>query len=249
MQIVIDDDLTALTARAGDEFAHLIARKPAAVLGLATGSSPLPLYAELERRVDAGLDLRAVSGFALDEYVGIPLDHPQSYHEVIRTQVTGPLGLDPARVHVPDGLAADLAAACADYERAIAAAGGVDIQILGIGGNGHIGFNEPGSPLDSRTRVVTLAERTRSDNARFFDSIDQVPTRSVTQGIGTILQARHLLLLAQGERKAAAVAAAVEGPVTPDHPASALQLHDHVTLLLDTAAASQLTREALAARA
>jgi glucosamine-6-phosphate deaminase len=245
MHIVIDDDIAALTAHAGEGVARLVAGKPDAVIGLATGSSPLPLYEELARRVRDGLDLGAVSGFALDEYVGLPIDHPQSYHAVIRSQVVEPLRLDANRVHVPDGLAADLAGACASYERAIATAGGVDVQILGIGSNGHIGFNEPGSPLDSRTRVVELAERTRRDNARFFDSIDQVPTHSVTQGIGTILEARHLVLLARGERKAAAVAAAVEGPVTPDHPASALQLHDAVTLLLDSAAASQLSPAAV----
>jgi len=224
-----------------DRVAAVAGRTPDAVLGLATGSSPTGIYAELARRVAAGtLDLSRVRGFALDEYVGIPRDHPQSYAAVIDREVVRPLGLDPARVRVPDGRAPDLAAEAAAYDRAIAVAGGVDLQILGIGANGHIGFNEPTSSLASRTRIKTLAPRTRTDNARFFDSPDEVPTHCITQGLGTILEARELLLVAQGEAKAEAVAAAVEGPLSSMCPASVLQLHPRAGVVVDEAAASRL---------
>lgn len=222
--------------------AALIRRKADAVLGLATGSSPLAIYAELAAaKRDGSLDAGRVRGFALDEYVGIPVEHPQSYAAVIGREVTEPLGLDPARVHVPDGRAADLEAACTAYEAAITDAGGVELQILGIGGNGHVGFNEPTSSLTSRTRIKTLTRRTREDNARFFGSPDDVPTHCLTQGLGTIMAARAVVLVAQGERKAAAVAAAVEGPVTSMCPGSILQFHPHATVIVDDAAASRLT--------
>ena len=221
--------------------AHGHADAPTAVLGVATGSSPLGTYRELGRLARAGeVDLSGVAAFALDEYVSLDAAHPESYHAVIRRTVTEELGLDPGLVQVPDGTAADLEAACERYERAIAEAGGVDLQILGIGTNGHIGFNEPTSSFASRTRVKTLAVKTRADNARFFGSLGQVPVRSVTQGIGTILDARELLLVAQGEEKARAVARMVEGPLAGVCPASALQLHPAATVVVDRAAASWL---------
>lgn len=219
----------------------LLTQKPEPVIGLATGDTPLPVYRALAARRARG-DLARLRGFALDEYVGIDPQHPLSYHRTIHETVTVPLGLDPARVRVPNGDPAGLAQAGAEYEAAIIAAGGVDLQLLGIGSDGHIGFNEPGSSLASRTRVKTLTERTRRDNARFFDSIDQVPVHCITQGVGTILDARHLVLLAFGAGKADAIAAAVEGPVTASVPASALQLHPHVTVIVDEAAASYLER-------
>lgn len=222
-----------------DEIARLIAARPDAVLGLATGSTPLPVYEALRPRL-AGVDVSRVRGFALDEYVGIDPRHPQSYRSVITTEVVEPLGLDPERIHTPNGDLATIAHAGEDYERAIADAGGIDLQILGIGTSGHIGFNEPGSSFASRTRVKTLIEQTRRDNARFFDSIDDVPMHCITQGLGTILSARHLFLLAFGEGKAGAVAGAVEGPVTSSLPGSAIQLHPHVTVVVDEAAASRL---------
>ncbi|MGO3648389.1 glucosamine-6-phosphate deaminase, partial [Agrococcus casei] len=181
-----------------------------------------------------------VRAFALDEYVGLPAGHPEGYASVVAREVVQPLGLNPQLVRVPNGEANEGEASCADYEAAIREAGGVDLQLLGIGSTGHIGFNEPGSAFDSRTRVTELAESTRRDNARFFDSIDDVPTHAATQGIGTILEARQLVLLAFGESKAQAVARAVEGPVTEDVPASALQLHPHATIVIDEAAASLL---------
>jgi glucosamine-6-phosphate deaminase len=227
---------------AADVVAGVVRRRPDAVLGVATGSSPVGVYAELARRVDAGeLDLSAVTAFALDEYVGLPAGHPEAYAAVVARDVTGPLRLDPARVHVPDGRADDLEEAAEAYERAIAGAGGVDLQLLGIGANGHVGFNEPTSSFGSRTRIKTLTARTRADNARFFASPEEVPLHCLTQGLGTILEARRLLLVAQGEGKAAAVAAAVEGPLTSMCPGSALQLHPRATVVVDEAAAARLT--------
>jgi glucosamine-6-phosphate deaminase len=212
------------------------------VLGVATGSSPVQTFAELARLVDAGeLDLSEASAFALDEYVGIPEGHPESYHEIIRKTVTEPMHLDPARVHVPDGFAVDVAAACVEYEEAIRAVGGVDIQFLGVGSNGHIGFNEPTSSLSSRTRIKTLAARTLEDNARFFASVDEVPRHCLTQGLGTIMDARHVILVATGASKAHAIAQVVEGPVTAMYPGSVLQFHPHATIVVDEDAAAELT--------
>lgn len=244
MEVVVVATPAALGEVAADVVSQvLLTRSDAgagAVLGFATGSSPLPLYEALARRVRAGLSMTGVRGFALDEYVGLPADHPASYHRVIAEEVVSPLGLDPAAVAVPDGMADDLEAACAAYEREIAAADGVDLQVLGIGSDGHLGFNEPGSSLASRTRIKTLTDRTRRDNARFFDHPDAVPRHCLTQGVGTILEARHLLLLASGASKADAVAAAIEGPVSARCPASAIQLHPHVTVVVDETAASRL---------
>ena len=242
MEIIICPDADAVARVAADRVARVVeAVGPAVVIGVATGSSPIGLYNELAAKVTAGeIDLSEASVFALDEYVGIPEGHPESYHEVIRRTVTEPLGLDPARVHVPNGFAADPQQAALDYEEAIEDAGGVDVQILGIGTNGHIGFNEPASSLMSRTRLKTLTGQTREDNARFFDSIDQVPLHCLTQGLGTILDARRAVLVAQGEGKADAVAAMVEGPLTAMCPGSVLQLHQSVTVIVDEAAASKL---------
>ena len=211
--------------------------QPDFTLGVATGSTPLPVYAALARERAAGLDLAQVTAFALDEYVGLPREHPESYHSVIRREVTEPLGLDPSRVHVPDGDLAMIATAGERFEAALLAHGGVDLQLLGIGTDGHVGFNEPGSSLASSTRIKTLTAQTRADNARFFDRPDDVPTHCITQGIGTILRAGHLVLLAFGEGKADAVAGAVEGPITASVPGSCIQLHAHVTVVVDEAAA------------
>ena len=228
------------------EIVRIIDADAEAVLGLATGSTPLPVYEALRERL-RGIDVSQVRGFALDEYVGLDPAHPQSYRSVIAREVVEPLGLDPDRVHVPDGSLDGIEHAGEDYERALHDAGGVDLQLLGIGTDGHIGFNEPGSSFASLTRVKTLTAQTRKDNARFFPSagsgqasIDEVPMHCITQGLGTILRARHLVLLAFGEHKAAAVAGAVEGPVTASLPGSAIQLHPHATVVVDEAAASAL---------
>ena len=230
--------------------ADLIRNKPNAVLGLATGSSPLAAYKQLAKKVkEEHIDVSQVRGFALDEYIGLPLTHPESYHSTIHRTVVEPLGLNPDAVHVPgdvlDGAPLEdgdlIRNAGPDYDAAIEAAGGIDVQILGIGTDGHVGFNEPGSSLASGTRVKTLAEQTRIDNARFFDDdINQVPTHCITQGIGTIMKARHLLLLAFGAGKAEAIEETCEGGVSAFCPASALQMHPHATIIIDEAAASRL---------
>jgi glucosamine-6-phosphate deaminase len=239
-EVVIVENPAAEGALVADEIVRLITTKPDAVLGLATGSTPLPVYEALQTRL-AGVDVSRVRGFALDEYVGIDPAHPESYRSVITREVVEPLGLDPALIRTPNGAVEGVEHAGADYEAAIEAAGGVDLQILGIGTDGHIGFNEPGSSFASLTRVKTLTAQTREDNARFFDSIDDVPMHCITQGLGTIRRARHLVLLAFGAGKAQAVAAAVEGPIGAILPGSAIQLHEHVTVVVDEAAASELT--------
>jgi glucosamine-6-phosphate deaminase len=243
VEVIVVADRRRGAAIVADAIAALVTEHGGAVLGLATGSSPEPVYAELARRHDAGLLATAgIRAFLLDEYVGLSPDHPASYRSVIHRQVVGPLGLDPAQVAGPVGDAEDLLGACDAYEAAIRAAGGVDLQLLGIGTDGHIGFNEPGSSLGSRTRLKTLTAQTREDNARFFGGqSSDVPAHVITQGVGTICEARHLVLLAWGESKATAVARCVEGPVTAMVPASALQLHRHVTVVVDDGAAARLS--------
>ncbi|HEY5229324.1 MAG TPA: glucosamine-6-phosphate deaminase [Galbitalea sp.] len=236
-EVVIVDSQAAAGEITADAVTALVGRNPNAVLGLATGSTPLSSYAAIARR---GLDLSRVRGFALDEYVGLPAGHPESYRAVITREVVEPLGMTPALVRVPGDDGGPLEGAGERYEADLVAAGGVDIQLLGIGSTGHIGFNEPGSSFGSLTRIKTLTERTRADNARFFASPDEVPLHCLTQGLGTILRARHLILLAFGESKAPAIAAAIEGPLTASAPGSAVQLHAHVTVIVDEPAASQL---------
>ncbi|GAA2900761.1 glucosamine-6-phosphate deaminase [Microbacterium esteraromaticum] len=238
-EVVILDSRDAAGALVADEIVRLIDDVKSPVLGLATGSTPLPVYEALRERL-AGHDVSHVRGFALDEYVGLDVSHPESYRSVITREVIEPLGLDPELIRVPNGSLETIRHAGDDYERDMIEAGGVDLQLLGIGTDGHIGFNEPGSSFASTTRLKTLTEQTREDNARFFDSLDEVPRHCITQGLGTILRARHLVLLAFGAAKADAVAAALEGPVSAMMPASAVQLHPHVTVVLDEDAASKL---------
>ncbi len=242
MEVVIVGDRAEGGRLVGGAVEALLGSRPDAVLGLATGSSPEPVYDDLVARQKAGtVSFARARAFQLDEYVGLPEGHPESYRAVLQREVADRLDFADGALHGPDGRADDLVAACAAYEREIAEAGGVDLQLLGIGSDGHIGFNEPTSSLASRTRIKTLTEQTRRDNARFFDDdLDAVPRHVLTQGIGTILEARHLVLLAWGAGKASAVAQCVEGPVTAMAPASALQLHPHVTIVVDGDAASEL---------
>lgn len=242
MEVVPLSSAAEAGAVAADAIEALVRTRPDAVLGLATGSSPLPTYQELlaRHRAGTGPSYDAVRCFTLDEYVGLPAGHPESYRETIHRELTDGLGIARDRVATPDP--SDVQRAGERYEAAIVAAGGIDLQVLGIGSDGHLAFNEPGSSLASLTRIKTLTERTRQDNARFFGSADDVPRHVLTQGLGTILRARHLLLVATGAGKAEAVAAAVEGPVSASCPASVLQLHPHATVLLDPDAASRLTR-------
>lgn len=227
---------------AAGAIAAAVEADPKMVLGLATGGTPLGVYDDLVRRHEEdGLSFANVTGFALDEYVGLPKGHPESYREVLLREFARRVDLPEDAVNTPDGWAEDLSAACADYDEQIRAAGGINIQILGVGTDGHIGFNEPTSSLESPTRLKTLTEQTREDNARFFDDdVAQVPKHVLTQGIGTIRRAGHLLLLAWGAQKAEAVAATVEGPVTSMVPSSALQLHPHATVIVDREAAGDL---------
>ena len=241
MEVVILAGGRQIASVVADAVESLLRSKPDAVLGLATGSSPMPVYDELVRRHEqAGLDFSRACGFTLDEYVGLEPGHPESYREVIRRDFTDRVNIGPDNVLGPDGGAADLAAACRAYEDRIRERGGIDLQLLGLGTDGHIGFNEPGSSLASRTRIKTLIEQTRRDNARFFSSIDEVPHHVVTQGLGTILESRHAILVATGAQKAQAVHDLVEGPVAAICPASVLQLHPHASIVVDEAAASSL---------
>ena len=242
MEVVILADAKEIGAVAADAVGALIVRQPDAVLGLATGSSPLMIYDELVLRCVAGLvSFSRARGFTLDEYVGLSADHPERYHNVIDRVFVSRVDFAPGTVQGPDGLASDVPAACAAYEDAIHRAGGVDLQILGIGTDGHIAFNEPGSSLASRTRIKTLTRQTRIDNARFFGGdVDAVPTHCLTQGLATIVEARHVVLVATGSHKAEAVHHLVEGPVSAMWPATVLQHHPHVTVLLDDAAAHRL---------
>jgi glucosamine-6-phosphate deaminase len=225
-----------------DAYTKLLTAKPDAVLGLATGSTPLGVYKELIRRHrEEGLSFAQAQAFNLDEYVGLPAGHPELYRTFIEREFTGQVDFAPGAVHGPDGLADDLVKAAADYDQAIKDAGGIDIQILGIGADGHLAFNMPGSSLVSRTRLKTLTSKTRQDNARFFGGdIDQVPKHCLTQGLGTIMECRHAIMLGFGKGKAQAVAECVEGGVSAHWPASILQMHPHATVVVDEDAASQL---------
>ncbi len=241
MEVVIAPP-AQLARLAADAVEDLLRSRPTAVLGLATGSSPLAVYDELARRhAQDGLSFARARAFMLDEYVGLAADHPERYRNVIEKEIASRVDFAPGAVQGPDGLADDVRAACAAYERAIVDAGGVDLQILGIGTDGHVAFNEPGSSLASRTRIKTLTRQTREDNARFFGGdVAQVPTHCLTQGLATIMSARHLVLLATGRGKAEAVHQLAEGPVSAMWPATVLQHHPHVTVLVDDAAASRL---------
>ena len=240
MEVVIRPSPEAVCARGARLVARLVRAKPSAVLGLPTGSTPRPLYAELAGlHRKEGLSFAHVRTFNLDEYVGIPPDHPGSFRHYMEEALFRHLDLAPANIHLPDGMAADVPAACAAYEAAIAAAGGLDLVLLGLGEDGHIAFNEPTSSFGSRTRIKTLSARTRAANQEAFGN-DPVPQHVITMGIATILSARKCVLLASGARKAAAVARMVEGPLTAMLPASALQLHAHATVIVDDAAATGL---------
>ena len=237
MEIVIQPSPEAATSLAARLMGCVVREKPACVLGLATGGTMEPLYREL---VDMKLDWSKVTTFNLDEYVGLSPQHSQSYHHFMWENLFRHVNASIKNINIPDGLAKDVPLACQTYERKIMNAGGIDLQLLGIGTHGHIGFNEPTSSLASRTRIKTLTPQTIRDNARFFGSESEVPHHVITMGIGTILESRHCVLLAFGKKKARAIADAVEGPITSMNPASALQLHPKVTVFLDPESASEL---------
>ncbi len=243
MRVIIEPDALGIARRAAAIVAQLVRRKPRCVLGLATGSTPQGMYGELIRmHQEEGLDFSQVVTFNLDEYVGLGPDHPHSYRYFMQESLFDSINIKRENTHVPDGLATSFEAYCEQYEQQIRDVGGIDLQILGIGTDGHIAFNEPGSSLGSRTRLKSLTSETVRDNARFFGSDEHVPRLAITVGVGTILESRRCLLLANGSAKARAIRDAVEGPVTAQVTASALQLHREVLVIVDEAAASQLQR-------
>jgi glucosamine-6-phosphate deaminase len=240
LQTHVLPDYEAMSAAAADVVASKLREKPDTVFMIPTGTTPLGMYRGLVgMHEEKGLSFARATFFNLDEYLGLPPDHPASYHVYMQENFYGLVDVDPGRVHVPDGFAPDPEAECERYEREIRAAGGVDLCVLGIGRNGHIGFNEPGASFDSRTRVVRLAETTRRVNATDFEG-DRAPERAISVGMRTISDSREVLLLASGANKARAVAAAVGGEVSEDVPASALRRHPNVAFLLDRDAASAL---------
>lgn len=241
MEVVVLSSAEEIAAEAAARVEKRVRANPALTLGLATGSTPGPLYRELGRRHrENGLSFARTRAFLLDEYVGLDPDHPEAYRNVILNDFVSLVDIPAAAVRSLDGNAADLPAECEQFEQEIRAAGGVDVQILGIGSDGHIAFNEPTSALTSRTRVEVLAQQTREDNARFFSSLEEVPVHALTQGLGTIMEADEILLIATGAQKAAAVARFVEGPISAMCPATVLQYHEKITIYVDDAAASQL---------
>jgi len=241
MLVIVKENYDAMSKEAARLVADRLRKKPNLVLGLATGSTPLGLYKELIRmHRDEGLDFSKVTTFNLDEYVGLPPSHDQSYHYFMHENLFKDINLDVRHIHVPQGMAKDIDAFCDWYEKRIQECGGIDLQVLGIGGNGHIAFNEPGSSLGSRTRIKTLTGTTRMDNARFFKNQEEVPRYAITMGVGTIMDARELLLVANKTSKADAVKAAVEGPITAMCPASIIQMHQKAYVFVDAPAASKL---------
>jgi len=243
MEVIIKKDYDEMSRLAAQKIAAVVRDNPRCVLGLATGSTPLGTYKELIRmHKKEGLDFAQVASFNLDEYVGVKHTHDQSYYYFMYHNLFKYINIDLDNVHVPSGVATDVEAHCAWYDDEIERWGGIDIQLLGIGGNGHIAFNEPGTAVFSRTNWVKLDARTIADNARFFKRKADVPRYAITMGIGTILESREVVLLANKESKADAIAATVEGPITAMVPASALQLHPDATIITDKAAASKLGR-------
>jgi glucosamine-6-phosphate deaminase len=241
MLVIVKDTYDAMSKEAARFVADRLRKKPNLILGLATGSTPLGVYKELIRmHSQEGLDFSKVTTFNLDEYVGLPPSHDQSYHYFMYENLFKHINLDPRHIHLPMGMTKDIDAFCTWYEQRMVDAGGIDLQILGIGANGHIAFNEPGSSLGSRTRIKTLTGTTREANARFFKNADEVPKYAITMGVGTIMDARELVLLASGPGKADAVKIAVEGPITAMCPASIIQMHRSAFAIVDRPAASKL---------
>ena len=244
MNIIICDDYQHMSSMAAQVFIKYLTANPRAVLGLATGSTPIGLYQNLITSYQSGeISFESVTSFNLDEYIGLHRDHPQSYYYFMHRQLLNHVNIQGQRVFIPSGTEEDYGAYCQWYEDQIAEAGGIDLQILGIGSDGHIAFNEPGTALGSRTHITELDHQTIDDNARFFDSKADVPRRAITMGVATILEAKEIILLATGQNKAQAVRDAIEGPLSSECTASALQQHPNVTFYLDSAAAELLKHE------
>lgn len=241
MKIVIADDYKAMSRMAADEIEALVNEDPSCVLGLATGSTPLGLYADLVADFEAGkVSFKDVTTFNLDEYCGLGADNPQGYRYFMNENLFDKVDVPAASTHVPEGRSGDLEAEGVRYDRMIEEAGGIDLQLLGLGHNGHIGFNEPCGEFPKGTHVVQLTESTINANSRLFDSVDEVPRQAITMGIGTIMAARRVLVVASGSDKADIVKEAFLGPVTPEVPASILQFHPDALVIVDEAAGAKL---------
>ncbi|HBG17394.1 MAG TPA: glucosamine-6-phosphate deaminase [Firmicutes bacterium] len=239
MRIIVEKNYDTMSKKAALIVASQVILKPNCILGLATGSTPLGMYRELIAMFKKGeIDFSKIKTFNLDEYYQLPPDKAQSYHFFMAENLFNHINVKPENIHIPEGMAIDIQKECKEYESAIEQAGGIDLQVLGIGENGHIGFNEPGDSLRAQTQLVGLAEDTIKANSRFFDSRDEVPRQAVTMGLGTILKARRILLLANGPKKAQAIKETVSGYITTKFPSSFLQIHPDVTLILDQEAAS-----------
>ena len=245
MLVMLKTNRDELNREAARIISSAVRRDPSLTLGLATGSTTIGVYAELARmHREEDLDFSQVTTFNLDEYVGLPADHPQSFRYFMQQNLFRHINVNPANIHIPDGMCrGNYDEYCASYEKSIRQAGGIDLQILGIGRNGHIGFNEPASSLGSRTRLKALTRETLEDNRKFFASAEEMPKCAITVGIGTILEARRIVLLAAGSSKAKAVARAIEGPITASVTASALQLHPDVTFIVNEEAAADLAQK------
>jgi len=244
MLVLIKENSIQMSIEAAQQVAAQIKLKPDSVIGFATGSTPLLMYKELIRmHKEEGLDFSKVILFNLDEYVGLPPSHPESYHYFMWENLFKHININKSNVHIPMGMADNIYVFCDWYEEKIKSYGGIDLQILGIGGNGHIAFNEPGSSLGSRTRIKTLGMKTRLDNSRFFSHLEHVPKYAITMGVGTIMECKKLLLLASGINKAEAIKATVEGPIMAKYPATIVQYHRYATIIIDTEAASKLEGE------
>ncbi len=243
MRIYVSKDYEEMSKKAANIVAAQIYLRPNSVIGLATGSTPLLMYQELVRlHKEEGLDFSEVVTFNLDEYIGLPERDVNSYHYYMHNQFFNHINIRRDNIHIPNGMASNIDKECVDYERLIMVQGGIDLQVLGIGKNGHIGFNEPDVKFETATHRVKLDEETINANARFFQCIEQVPQYAISMGIKTIMHAKKVLLLANGSAKAEAVFKSVYGGITPETPASILQLHQDVTMVLDEGGAQMLGR-------
>lgn len=241
MRVIIANDYQDLSRKAAAIIANQLWIKPDSVLGLATGSTPVGTYEELIRHhKEEGLEFKKMTVFNLDEYYGLGKEHDQSYAYFMKENLFKHVGVTETQLHIPNGLAKDVQEECLNYEAQIKNSGGIDLQLLGIGRNGHIGFNEPDLKFEAKTHLVKLDQDTIDANARFFDSVDEVPKTALSMGVRTIMHAKKILLLAYGESKADALHGMLFGPIKPDLPASALQLHPDVVIIADKAAASKI---------
>jgi glucosamine-6-phosphate deaminase len=238
---MVVNDYHEMSKKAANMVASQVVLKPDSIIGLATGETPLGMYDELVKMYNAGIvDFNEVSTFNLDEYCGISKDNPQSYHYYMTKNLFSHVNISSNRINIPDGMAEDIEKECIEYDKKIKNAGEIDIQILGIGRNGHIGFNEPDIKFESKTHLVNLDEDTIIANSRFFDSIDEVPTKAISMGIKNIMHAKKIVLLANGIEKASAIYKTIKGKITPEVPASILQLHRDVVIMVNKEAASMI---------